>query len=323
MEKDVQRYFEQGLAASTRKTYQAGVNKFTAFCAMYNIINPLPVSQSVLCLFISHLANLGLSYGTIKTYLAAIRHLHISKDLPEPRSSPMPKLALVERGIRRAKLAEHAGRVRLPITPSILQQIKALWSKQANDFDIVMLWAACCTAFFGFFRMGEITAPSTSGLKGGHCVSVGDIAVDDPLNPSLVRIHLSHSKTDQFGKGVDIYLGRTGQDLCPVSAILAYLAVRGKEPGPLFKLRDGCFLTKNIFITRVREALIVLGFDGAMYAGHSFRIGAATTAAEVGIEDSVIKMLGRWESAAYQLYVKASRQMLASVSCRLVPSGGQ
>ena len=48
--------------------------------------------------------------------------------------------------------------------------------------------------------MGEITASSMTGLKGDHCVSVGDIAVDDPLNPSTVRTHLSHSKTDQFGK---------------------------------------------------------------------------------------------------------------------------
>ena len=138
MEKDVQRYFEQGLAASTRKTYQAGIKKFATFCAKYNIVNPLPVSQSVLCLFISHLANLGLAYGSIKTYLAVIRHLHISKDLPEPRSVPMPKLVLVERGIHRMKSLEYTGRVHLPTTPPILRQIRALWSSQACDFDTVM-----------------------------------------------------------------------------------------------------------------------------------------------------------------------------------------
>ena len=127
----------------------------------------------------------------------------------------MPKLALVERGIRRAKSFESSERVRLPITPSILRQMKALWSKPAHDYDIVMLWAACCTAFFGFFRMGELTTPTTTGLKEGHGVLVGDIAID---NPSMV-IHLSHLKTDQFGNGVDIYLRKMGQDLCPISAL--------------------------------------------------------------------------------------------------------
>ena len=171
MEEDVQRYFEHGLAESTRRTYQAGIKKFVNFCAMYN---PLPVSQSVLCLFITYLANLGLAYGTIRTYLAAIRYLHISRDLPERRSTPMPKLSLVERGIRRTKSSELSGRQRLPIIPSILRQIGALWSTRAHEFDIVMLWAACCTAFLGFFRMGEITSATTKGQQHDRGVMVDD-----------------------------------------------------------------------------------------------------------------------------------------------------
>ena len=208
LEGDVQRYFENGLAPSTRRTYQAGINNFVKFCGLYNISNPLPVSQSVLCSYISHLANSGLAYGTIRTYLAAIRYLQISRDLPEPRAEPMPKLALVQRGIQRLK-PQSASKPRLPITPAILRQLKALWTGQATDFNIIMLWAACCTAFFGFFRMGELTSPTVTSQGPVDCVSVGDVAVDDHNNPSLVRIHLHKSKTDQLGKGVDIYLGRT------------------------------------------------------------------------------------------------------------------
>ena len=275
------------------------------------------MSQSLLCSYISHLANSGLAYGTIKTYLAAVRHLQISRDLPEPRAEPMPKLVLVQRGIQRLR-PQSASKPRLPITPDILRQLKALWTGQATDFNIIMLWAACCTAFFGFFRMGELTSPTVTNQGPVDCVSVGDVAVDDHNNPSLVRIHLRRSKTDQLGKGVDIYLGRTDEDLCPVAALLAYLAVRGKEPGPLFRLSDGRLLTKQIFIEKVRAALSILGYDDTSYAGHSFRIGAATTAAACGIEDSLIKILGRWESSAYQLYVRSSRQTLKSVSKRLV-----
>ena len=325
LETSVQTYFEHGLAASTRRTYQAGITKFVNFCDMFNITNPLPVSQSVLCLFISYLASSGLSYGTIKTYLAAVRYLQISKDLPEPRAVPMPKLALVERGIRRIKARDVAVRVRLPITPVILNQLRALWSSTAREFNTIMLWAACCTAFFGFFRMGELTSLTVDGRSPRHCVLVENVAVNSVQNPSIIKIHLRMSKTDQYGQGVNIYLGRTGSDLCPVSALLAYLAVRGSELGPLFKFQDGRFLTKDLFITRVRTALSVIDYDESSYAGHNFRIGAATTAVECGIEDSVIKMLGRWESSAYQLYmyVIASQQTLASISRRLVTSSDQ
>ena len=170
------------------------------------------MSQSLLCSHISHLANFGLAIGTIKTYLAAIRYLQISQDLLEPRTDPMLNLSLVQRGIQRSRL-QSAGKPHLPITPTILRQLKTLWAGQVIEVDTVMLWAACCTAFFGFFRMGELTSPTVISHGPVDCVSVGDVALDDHTNPSLIRIHQRKSKTDQLGKGVDIYLGRTDENL--------------------------------------------------------------------------------------------------------------
>ena len=71
--------------------------------------------------------------------------------------------------------------------------------------------------------------------------------MDDLEFPSTIRIHLRRSKTDQFNKGVNIYMGATGDELCPVSALLAYLAVRGKIDGPLFRFKDGRSLTREGF----------------------------------------------------------------------------
>ena len=86
----------------------------------------------------------------------------------------------------------------------------------------------------------------------------------------------------------------------------------------MFRLQDGHSLTREIFTSAMRVALSTLGYDSTLYAGHSFRIGAATTAAEQGVEDSVIKMLRRWESLSYSRHVKTPRQTLAAVSRRLV-----
>ena len=48
------------------------------------------------------------------------------------------------------------------------------------------------------------------------------------------------------------------------------------------------------------------------YNGHSFGVGAATTAASKGVEDSIIKTPGRWEITAYLGYVKIPREQLIS-----------
>ena len=46
-----------------------------------------------------------------------------------------------------------------------------------------------------------------------------------------------------------IYVGKTNNALCPVSAMLAaYLSICGTKEGPLFHFKDGRALTKERFI---------------------------------------------------------------------------
>ena len=109
--------------------------------------------------------------------------------------------------------------------------------------------------------------------------------------------------TYQLGSGLDIVLGHTYQDICPVAAVMAYLAVRRDGEDPLFKFVDGQCLINERFTCHIQEALAALGLHSADYAGHSFRIGTVTTAAQVGLEDSTIRTLGRWKSNAYLSYI--------------------
>ena len=71
-----------------------------------------------------------------------------------------------------------------------------------------------------------------------------------------------------------------------------------------------------------KEALAMTGVDNTKYLGHSFRIGAATTAAACGIQDSLIKTLGHWENAAHTLYIWTPCEALCNVSQKLAGQAG-
>ena len=77
-----------------------------------------------------------------------------------------------------------------------------------------------------------------------------------------------------------MFLGKTNSSLCPVSAILNYLAVWPSLAGPLFIFKDGTPLTRDVFCKK--KLMITLkaahAVDPDGYSGHSFRIWVATTA---------------------------------------------
>ncbi len=141
--------------------------------------------------------------------------------------------------------------------------------------------------------------------------------MDSHTNPHMVQIHLKKSKCDQVGKGSDIVLGTTGSALCPVNAIACYLSARGDRPGPFFLDSSHDVVTKPRFIAQIRSILSAIGLPQHHYAGHSFRAGAATTAALAGVEDSTIQTLGRWHSSAFLQYIHTPKERLAALSAVL------
>ena len=96
LEASAHRYFQAGLAPSTQSTYNAALKKFHAFCILYNIAAPFPVTERLLCYFIAYLADQGLSPQTGRVYLAALCGMQISLGLPDPREqSSLPILKRV------------------------------------------------------------------------------------------------------------------------------------------------------------------------------------------------------------------------------------
>lgn len=149
----------------------------------------------------------------------------------------------------------------------------------------------------------------------------GDVSIDSGDPPSKARFFLKRLKTDQFGRGVEVFVGATRDVLCPVKAIVDYAAIRGQAAGPFFCFCDGTPVTKTSFVDRVQQALIQLGLPSSDYYGHSFRIGATTAAANAGIQDSTIQAMGRWASSAFRRYIHTPQDVLAGHSRTLARVG--
>ncbi|CAC5391515.1 unnamed protein product [Mytilus coruscus] len=130
------------------------------------------------------------------------------------------------------------------------------------------------------------------------------------------------SKTDPFRMGVDIQLHKLNHDSCPFKALHDYLIVRKtmfkfQNNSALFIDESGKALEREFFISKLKHLLGICGYNPQSFNGHSFRIGAATTAGKSNIEDHLIKTLGRWNSNSYCRYIRTSKNVIKKAQQKL------
>jgi hypothetical protein len=88
---------------------------------------------------------------------------------------------------------------------------------------------------------------------------------------------------------------------------------------PLFVDTGLHVLRKGYFVSTTKLVLALAGYDASLYSGHSFRAGSATTGAAVEFSEWELKMLGRWSSDAYQVYLRDTG-LVSSFAKRLAVS---
>jgi hypothetical protein len=67
---------------------------------------------------------------------------------------------------------------------------------------------------------------------------------------------------------------------------------------------DGAPASKHFFTQHLCAALTFCHLDLQLYQSHSFRIGAASTAAASGFSELQIHNMDRWNSAAFRKYIR-------------------
>ena len=174
LEGKVREFLEAGLAESTKRVYKAGWKRYIAFSGS-TAIPAVPVTTESVTLFAAFLRAEGLAISTIESYLAALRHVHLlaNPSCPAP-SWHSPHMKVLLRGIRWVQAQQSSARVRLPITSSLMRIIKAQLAKSSSSYISLLIWAACCTGYFGFLRCGEFLVPDGTQYDASIHLSLAD-----------------------------------------------------------------------------------------------------------------------------------------------------
>ena len=110
------------------------MKRFAGFCERYQVHDPFPVSEHLLCSFAAFLGGEGLAPQTVISYLAAIRNTQLFLGFPDPREhSALPVLRRVLAGISRSRIGRgRPSRIRLPITAPLLRDIREELERSAD-----------------------------------------------------------------------------------------------------------------------------------------------------------------------------------------------
>ncbi|CAC5383632.1 unnamed protein product [Mytilus coruscus] len=146
-------------------------------------------------------------------------------------------------------------------------------------------------------RIGGITYVNKNADN--HVVKISGIKFEDIISEVFVTI--MSSKTDQIGCSTTLILSTNDNDdeICVVKTLKDYLQLRPDCQGQLFCHLYHNKLTRFQFLAVLRSALNFLSLNPEEFNTHSFRIGAATTAALEGKTDEEIQSMGRWNSNSH------------------------
>lgn len=264
-------------AESTRRVVATNWARFEAWCAAHS--QPaLPASVETVALYVTHLAQLGREYATIRLALWAIGDAHATAGVGRPDRAE--RIQLLMRGIgrsigTRAKGAPPVGLAELEA------MVKALHGSVRGTRDRALL----LLGFAGAYRSSDLAALDLEHL----CFSSEGLT-----------LLLPRSKEDQLGRGRRTHIPADAHpELCAVRAVRAWIECLCGDTGPLFRVIHGSTVTAQRIHPRavsraIQRAACRARMTGARYTSHSLRRGFATVGHENGLSLREIQEHGGW-----------------------------
>ena len=299
----VEKLKNQQNRSSTRANYYNIWKKFNQFFIRLDV---KPDSwEERLILFVGYLINCNIKSNTIKSYISAIKSV-LRQDGEELRENVYLLKALT----KACKLKNDKVHTILPIRKNLLRMILEHLDRlfdSPQEYLIVMYQALFVTAYYGLFRIGEVTMSQ-------HVIKAKDVHIGKNKRKLMFVLH--SSKTHWFNTKPQIVkisavsrqnTSNTHEKFCPFKILQKYVSLRGKRDNDqeqFFVFRDGTPVLPRHTRTILRDILSLLGLDYSFYNFHGIRAGRATDLADMKVDLGTIKILGRWTSNAVFSYLK-------------------
>ena len=205
-------YQRASRSENTRRAYRSAVARFCDWCAIHGR-TAFPASPETVAAFLAGEARGNLAVNTLRLRHAAIRYLHLLAGYPPPTAAAVVSttLASIKRAHRRPLNKKTA-----LVLDRLLPAIQAIPETLPGLRDRALL----LVGFAAALRPSEI-----AGLALEHVTRHAD----------GIELFLPWRKNDQDARGTRLWLPQGRTDLCPVTALDAWLAAAAFSEGPLFR----------------------------------------------------------------------------------------
>ena len=283
-----QRYVEAAKSENTRRAYRSDWAHFVSWC-QDKALAPLPADPAGLILYLTELAGQA-KVSTLTRRLSAISQAHQLAGHATPTHDA--RVRTVMAGIRRTR-----GTAPQTKRPVLVAELKVILDSLPSSLLGVRDRALLLVGWSGAFRRSELVAVDVEHLA---------------ENREGLVVTIGRSKTDQEGQGraIGIPYGRE-EATCPVQAVERWRAAGRIESGALFRVMNRHSQVLPQRLSGEAVALVLkrwvapLGFDPAVFAGHSLRAGLATSAAAAGkSERAIMQQTGHRSVGMVRRYIR-------------------
>jgi hypothetical protein len=274
----------------------------------------LPLGKAEIIIFVDWMIReRNLKHGTVTSYLAGLRQLHLAKGLeaPEIRSNAVKTILAGKKNKDRIESWRGVDKGKLPVTLSVMKLLKAtLRESELEVQEKRLVWAVSCLAFNGAFRIHELLSKEEGRFDPVFTLLDEDLTVAEGKDGAVVQVRVKWPKEEKQGREFTVEVFETGGPNCPVRALKKWWATGPpRETGaPAFRRPEGGALTgRRLNETMERLLRPQLGRGAKRLKTHSFRAAVPTMLGSAGFSDEEIMAVGRWSSRAFECYTKLPR----------------